>query len=154
MRKLILPSALLIALALLTLPALAAAPADASPAVAQEEPLFVGEDCNQRTCGKNQFCCNYSCSICAPLGGACTQQVCDPIELELDAPAAPADAEPAVDEAPVEDPLFGAEEKGLRFPVQCNQAVCGEGEFCCNYSCSTCAPIGGYCLDIYCPPVS
>jgi len=37
---------------------------------------------------------------------------------------------------------------------QCNQAVCGPDEFCCNYSCSTCAPRGSYCLDVICPPVS
>lgn len=37
---------------------------------------------------------------------------------------------------------------------QCNQAVCGPNEFCCNYSCSVCAPRGGACLDVYCPPES
>jgi hypothetical protein len=36
---------------------------------------------------------------------------------------------------------------------QCNQAVCGAGEFCCNYSCSTCAPLGGACTQQICPPV-
>src|SRR5262245_53616785 len=36
----------------------------------------VGESCNQVTCGAGQFCCNYSCSICAPTGGVCTQQFC------------------------------------------------------------------------------
>lgn len=35
-----------------------------------------GELCGSRICGAKQFCCNFSCSICAPLGGACTQQVC------------------------------------------------------------------------------
>ncbi len=35
---------------------------------------------------------------------------------------------------------------------QCNQAVCGPGQFCCNYSCSTCAPQGGACTQQYCPP--
>lgn len=35
-----------------------------------------GEVCGSRVCSAKQFCCNFSCSICAPLGGACTQQVC------------------------------------------------------------------------------
>jgi len=35
---------------------------------------------------------------------------------------------------------------------QCNQAVCTSGQFCCNYSCSTCAPLGGACTQQYCPP--
>jgi hypothetical protein len=35
-----------------------------------------GEPCNQRRCGSGQFCCNFSCSICAPDGGFCTQQFC------------------------------------------------------------------------------
>ena len=35
------------------------------------------EPCNQRVCGHNQFCCNFSCSICAPDGGFCTQQLCE-----------------------------------------------------------------------------
>jgi hypothetical protein len=42
-----------------------------------EEPLFAGVPCNQRFCGPKEFCCNFSCSICASVfGGACTQQVC------------------------------------------------------------------------------
>lgn len=43
---------------------------------------------------------------------------------------------------------------GIEFPNNCNQATCGPDEFCCNYSCSTCAPRGGYCLDVICPPTS
>lgn len=32
--------------------------------------------CGSNTCGSGTFCCNASCGTCAPLGGACTQQVC------------------------------------------------------------------------------
>ena len=60
-------SSLLFAL-LLTAAALAGSP---TPAVAEP-----GEPCNERRCGAGQFCCNYSCSICAPDGGFCTQQFC------------------------------------------------------------------------------
>ena len=35
-----------------------------------------GVPCNQVRCGPRQFCCNFSCSICAPIGGFCTQQFC------------------------------------------------------------------------------
>lgn len=32
---------------------------------------------NEVICGAGEFCCNESCGICAPLGGACTQQFCE-----------------------------------------------------------------------------
>lgn len=35
-----------------------------------------GEPCNKHRCGAGQYCCNFSCSICAPEGGFCTQQFC------------------------------------------------------------------------------
>jgi hypothetical protein len=33
--------------------------------------------CGDGSCGPDQFCCNPSCGICAPIGGACIQIVCD-----------------------------------------------------------------------------
>lgn len=36
------------------------------------------EACGDTVCGGDEFCCNDSCGICAPLdGGACTLQFCD-----------------------------------------------------------------------------
>jgi len=35
-----------------------------------------GEPCGNGTCGANEYCCNASCGICAPLDGVCTQQAC------------------------------------------------------------------------------
>lgn len=32
----------------------------------------------------------------------------------------------------------------------CGNAVCGEGTYCCNASCSMCAPEGGVCIQIAC----
>lgn len=32
--------------------------------------------CGNAVCSSREYCCNRSCSICAPLGGACTQEVC------------------------------------------------------------------------------
>ena len=43
----------------------------------QDKGKPVGEACNQVTCHAGDYCCNYSCSICAPEGGFCTQQICD-----------------------------------------------------------------------------
>ena len=159
--------AFLLVLAVAAVPALA----DSEPALdfgtLQGAEAMAGESCNQRTCGQNQFCCNYSCSICAPLGGACTQQICPPVELsleeELGLTAEPLAAEPAV--VPAVAPVAAPDTPALTTPKpeetrlfpgggQCNQAVCGAGEFCCNWSCSVCAPLGGACLDVYCPPVS
>lgn len=36
--------------------------------------------CGNTTCGAGTFCCNASCGICAPTGGFCTQQLCNPSE--------------------------------------------------------------------------
>jgi hypothetical protein len=33
--------------------------------------------CGDNLCRQGEFCCNPSCGICAPLGGACIQVVCD-----------------------------------------------------------------------------
>ena len=38
----------------------------------------VGQVCGSAFCGAGEFCCNESCSICAPEGGVCTQQFCIP----------------------------------------------------------------------------
>jgi hypothetical protein len=35
-----------------------------------------GEACGSRTCGAGEYCCNASCGICAPAGGACIQIAC------------------------------------------------------------------------------
>lgn len=35
-----------------------------------------GESCGDNTCAAGTYCCNKSCGICAPKGGACTQQFC------------------------------------------------------------------------------
>lgn len=173
MRKTLM-SALVLALALIALPALA----DQAPATLDFDTLQGAEaatpNCNQRNCGAGQFCCNFSCSICAPLGGFCTQQVCPPVALSFEDTLAPMDVEPVDGEtaepaelelapAPAEPAVASpatesaVEAKGgIIFPGgdQCNQAVCGVGEYCCNWSCSVCAPQGAACLDVYCPPES
>jgi hypothetical protein len=39
-----------------------------------------GGVCGDKVCGRGSFCCNASCGICAPRGGVCTQQICNPVE--------------------------------------------------------------------------
>jgi hypothetical protein len=152
MKKLAILSLVLFA-SLLGLPAAAdEAPAAATPApadcaattagVAADQPLFLaGEQCGGVICGKGTYCCNPSCSRCVLFGMSCTQEACN-------------NAQPFVDERLT----LETEE---RLPVQiiggggqCNKTVCGSGTFCCNYSCSTCAPLGGACTDQICPPTS
>ena len=56
------------------------APEDSPESVEQPPKLELSdgpEDCNEKVCGHGFFCCNFSCSICAPDGGFCTQQICE-----------------------------------------------------------------------------
>ncbi|WP_437736895.1 hypothetical protein [Sorangium sp. So ce1335] len=39
-----------------------------------------GGKCGDNVCGPGTYCCNSSCGICAPKGGACTQQYCEPLK--------------------------------------------------------------------------
>jgi hypothetical protein len=39
-------------------------------------PSAGGTRCGNSVCGPREFCCNESCSRCAPIGGACTQEFC------------------------------------------------------------------------------
>jgi hypothetical protein len=39
-------------------------------------PGGAGPACGKTTCPQDQECCNASCGICTPPGGACTQQAC------------------------------------------------------------------------------
>jgi hypothetical protein len=32
--------------------------------------------CGSKVCGPTDYCCNASCSMCAPVGGSCIQMIC------------------------------------------------------------------------------
>ena len=58
-----------------------------SPGLAKRSPIALARAhdnrptivaCGKSVCGPSEYCCNESCGICAPEGGACTQQVCEP----------------------------------------------------------------------------
>lgn len=59
-----------------TQPEAAAPAAPATQCTPGDLAIAGGGPCGTSYCTKRQFCCNLSCSTCAPLGGACTQQVC------------------------------------------------------------------------------
>lgn len=49
--------------------------------VSDGKPICVSNgnwQCGKNLCPAGQQCCNESCGICAPPGGACTQQACEP----------------------------------------------------------------------------
>lgn len=111
-----------------------AAPAAAAPA--GDEPLFLaGEICGSKICGKGTYCCNASCSRCVPFGMSCTQEACNNTQ--------------ALETEPIE-----VDHGGFHFDQPCGNTVCTGGNFCCNASCSICAPRGGHCTQQICPPVS
>jgi len=49
---------------------------DGSPSVCACAKVPAGEPCGNKTCGDGEFCCNKSCSVCAPKGGACDLIAC------------------------------------------------------------------------------
>lgn len=55
-------------------------PGEVCPAVCYGtcQPRATGEPCGSNICGAGEVCCNASCGICTPPGGACTKQLCDP----------------------------------------------------------------------------
>ncbi|KAK1827426.1 hypothetical protein QBC39DRAFT_361877 [Podospora conica] len=94
--------------------------------------------CGKNTCGEGEVCCNDSCGICTKKGGACTLQWCGPMPGEVEKPPKAT--------LPVLPP------KATFAPVgqKCGRNVCGAGQFCCNSSCSQCAPLGGGCTMQFC----
>ena len=53
-------------------------PPEASAAPAKPAATAPGAvKCGKATCAPGEFCCNASCSICAPKDGACTMQICE-----------------------------------------------------------------------------
>lgn len=80
MKKVLLSCLLGLSLCLVLGLALSSSPVHAEIGTAASGPVLSGGPCGTNFCGPGTFCCNRSCSICAPFGGACTQQVCPPIE--------------------------------------------------------------------------
>src|SRR5207302_1784957 len=98
--------------------------------------------CGPNVCGMGEYCCNDSCGICAPLGGACTQQLCSACASTT--PGQPMGGCP---------PGTQCDNNGHCVPVMgqtCGPTTCGTDQYCCNASCGVCAPIGGACPQVAC----
>ncbi|WP_156338212.1 hypothetical protein [Chondromyces crocatus] len=96
---------------------------DSAALEGDDDNLIGRQKCGNNECGPGTFCCNASCGVCAPKGGACTQQVCDPV-------------------AKVGEDLTVGE--------VCGSVICGKGLSCCNASCSRCVPKGMMCTQEAC----
>lgn len=158
----VLPCLFALVAMILLAPALAA---DQSPVTtdavtgleAELEPmgLTIGQQCGGAVCGKGTYCCNPTCSLCLPFGMSCTQEVCNSdVNAEPDFPEF--EVQPVPQPEPAPRPETDAEliEAGFSlYPIPCGSNLCQKGTFCCNASCGVCAPLGGACLDIFCPPV-
>jgi hypothetical protein len=99
-----------------------------------QEIVIGGGQCGTSTCGAGSFCCNSSCGVCAPIGGACLDVYCDPAEAASMSP----------DER---DELVFVGGLGGQ---QCGYVTCGKGQHCCNASCSRCVPFGMECTQESC----
>lgn len=115
--------------------------------------------CGDAFCEGDEFCCNESCSICAPVvGGTCTLQLCEPpSELgescgETACGIGEVCCDPACGRCAVDlDACPASPCDGLQV-VPCGDTWCGAGETCCNESCGVCAPLGGTCPLVICDP--
>lgn len=103
-----------------------------------------GGPCGKNTCGSGTFCCNASCGTCAPLGGACTQQICP--QTDVAEQVAADEDEASKDEACAD----GADGELLAAGGSCGGVTCGKGKWCCNASCARCVPIGMQCTQESC----
>jgi hypothetical protein len=112
-----------------------APPADDLAATTEEirGPIGGGGQCGTNSCGPGTFCCNSSCGVCAPIGGACLDVWCDPAEISL--------PPEELDDLVIVGGIGGQ---------QCGYVTCGKGQHCCNASCSRCVPFGMECTQESC----
>jgi hypothetical protein len=116
-----------------------------------------GEQCGDVICGKGTVCCNPTCNLCLPPDMSCTQEVCTGTETAAEPDFLADPAEPAPNLSPDVSPNISQKSLEMPEPVDlgppvepCNQVVCGPGFYCCNFSCSICAPDGGFCTQQVC----
>jgi hypothetical protein len=109
--------------------------APVAPAAADEALLLAGTPCGPVTCSGRKVCCDASCGICGREGGPCPD-----VPACVSTPLGGPDT-PALGDQP--EPLLLAGEP-------CNRRHCGANQFCCNFSCSICAPEGGFCTQQLC----
>jgi len=129
-------------------------------------PSRESQRCGTNVCDDSHFCCNRSCGVCAPIGGACTQQFCGaalPVsqrdepqsEVVRDGASDPTPAQetqaPALTVPPSSKP--STQPWGELGRVPCGTKFCKKGLTCCNSSCSICTPKNGACILMMCGPL-
>jgi hypothetical protein len=120
--------------------------------------LCVSQSCNHAVCGPGEFCCNESCSICAPLGGSCTDQFCEPEPRGMCGGIAGIpcpDGFVCVDDPGDDcDPAAGgADCSGICVPIgenPCATILCLEGTICCPQCGGICIPPDVLCSEDLC----
>lgn len=99
------------------------------------------EICGNNICKEDEFCCNSSCGICAPLGGGCVVMECNPTQEPCDeaecGPPIPLPIKPCPD--------------GSVAPNVCERSPGGQ----CGWKVGDCPsepsdPCGGCAVDEYC----
>eukprot|EP00483_Globobulimina_turgida_P000129 UN00129 len=108
---------------------------------------------SNKDCKGQTICINGYCAIpsnpCPAI--KCADPCLDPLkEFE---PRCPAGVECI--SIPKTDPVTGCTScpEFVNCPATRCSTGCGEGWFCCNKSCDTCAPLGGSCTQQMCGPV-
>jgi hypothetical protein len=111
-----------------------------------------GGACGDATCGEGEYCCNESCGVCAPFGGACTQEVCEPGGAACGTNTCGAGEYCCNVSCGICAPEGGACSQQECEPQgqPCGSNFCGDGQYCCNDSCGICAPDGGACTQQVC----
>jgi hypothetical protein len=112
--------------------------------------------CGPVSCPSDQECCNPSCGVCTPPGGACTKVFCG-------APSSPVSTPCGINTCNVGEVCCnpscgictppGADcsktfcSDGIYFPwaAPCGLNTCNTGQVCCNPSCGICAAPGEPC---------
>ena len=113
--------------------------------------------CGPNTCGANEECCNPSCGFCVPKGGACSKQACAGPDAGPRCPPLNCPQVCAWGYQIGADGCLGCAcnpapaDAGLG--TQCGPNVCNASQECCNASCGTCVPKGGFCTQQVCQPV-
>ncbi|KAK3388086.1 hypothetical protein B0T20DRAFT_365742 [Sordaria brevicollis] len=145
---------------------------DPSPQDLANDTSAKGEKCGVATCPYGQTCCNESCGICVPPGGACTQQFCEPAGLQCGPSVCRGDTPFCCNKScgictapdgvctaqlcnrgftPSESKRAEEADKIKLGNQKCGKGTCPEGMSCCNSSCGICVKPGGACTQQFCP---
>jgi hypothetical protein len=117
-------------------------PVDGGVIIPEEAPVDLNVPCGGTYCTVGQYCCNESCGICAPIGGACTQEfcgeTCGPTTCGYGEVCCNASCGICV------PPGYACAQAACEV---CGDVTCRPGESCCNPVASICVPPGYACAN-------